>query len=83
MKVKDLIKELQQLNQDARVDIYVPCYVGEDSSFDYETSNFEIHASHSSPDEYNPYIEIYCLNGLDNFYNHYYYQLRRTTNGYR
>ena len=72
MKVKELIKELQQLNQDARVDIYVPCYVGEDSSFDYETSNFEVHTGNSSSDEDNPYIEIYCLNGLDGFY--YYYE---------
>ena len=71
MKVKELIKELQQLNQDARVDIYVPCYVGEDSSFDYETSEFEVNTSNSSPDEDNPYIEIYCLSGLDNFYNYY------------
>jgi len=64
MKVKDLIKQLHQVNQEARVDIFAPYNLYDDSSLDYQTDNFRINDSHSSPDEENPYIEIYCLDEL-------------------
>ena len=64
MKVKELIKELQAVkNQNARVDIYVPNFKGEDTCQDYQTDDFEIHRV-SDNDEY---IEIYCGYDLETF----------------
>ena len=56
MKVKELIEKLKEVkNQDARVDIYVPCILEKDTSSDYDCSRFEIHNSHDDS-----YIELYC-----------------------
>ena len=61
MTVKELIKQLNKINPNARVDILVPYELENDSSMDYETSDFEVHASHSEVGEENPYVELYCL----------------------
>lgn len=56
MKVKELIEKLKKVkNQDARVDIYVPYILENDTSSDYDCSKFEIHNSHDDS-----YIELYC-----------------------
>ena len=61
MTVKELIKQLNKINPNARVDILVPYELENDSSMDYETSDFEVHASHSGVEEETPYVELYCL----------------------
>ena len=64
MKVKELIKQLQSVkNQDARVDIYVPHFLENDTFQDYETSKFEVHRANEDDE----YIELYCLYDLDTF----------------
>ena len=57
MKVKELIEKLKKVkNQDARVDIYVPYILENDTSSDYNCSRFEIHNSDTNDD----YVELYC-----------------------
>ena len=64
MKVKELIKELQSVkNQDARVDIYVPHFLEDDTCHDYQTDSFEVHRAN----EHDEYIELYCLDDLNTF----------------
>ena len=64
MKVKELIEKLKEVkNQDARVDIYVPYILENDTFSDYNCSKFEINCSkfeiHNS-DTNDDYIELYC-----------------------
>jgi hypothetical protein len=62
MKVKELIKQLQSVkNQDARVDIYVPYELENDTSNDYSTENFEVHTIN----EHDGYVEFYCTDELN------------------
>ena len=61
MTVIELIKQLETVNPKARVDIFVPYELENDSSMDYETCEFEVHSSHSGAEEENPYVELYCL----------------------
>ncbi len=61
MTVAELIKQLETINPEARVDILVPYELENDKSMDYETSRFEVHSSHSGVEEQTPYIELYCL----------------------
>ena len=64
MKVKELIEELQSVkNQDARVDIYVPHFLEDDTCHDYQTDDFEVHRAN----EHDEYIELYCKYDLETF----------------
>jgi len=64
MSVEELIKQLETLNPEARVDILVPYELENDKSMDYETSKFEVHSSHSGVEEETPYVELYCLEAM-------------------
>ena len=55
MKVKDLIKELQQYDQDKTVNIFIPKVFGEDNAGDIYTE--EILNVYDQDDT----VEIYCL----------------------
>tara|TARA_B100001093_G_scaffold437142_1_gene435915 strand:+ start:1591 stop:1833 length:243 start_codon:yes stop_codon:yes gene_type:complete len=64
MKVKELIKELQEVpNQNARVELYIPYTIGDDTSDDVVLKDFEVHSSHAlNEDEDNSeYVELYSL----------------------
>jgi len=62
MKVKELIEKLKEVkNQDARVDIYVPYILENDTFSDYNCSKFEIHNSDTNDD----YIELYCEEDIE------------------
>ena len=69
MKVKELIEKLKEVkNQDARVDIYVPYILENDTLSDYNCSKFEINCSkfeiHNS-DTNDDYIELYCEEDIE------------------
>jgi hypothetical protein len=56
MKVKDLIKELQQQDQDKTVNIFIPKVFGEDSIEDiYSEDILDVIDQDDT-------VEIYCLN---------------------
>lgn len=56
MKVKDLIKELQQYDQDKTVNIFIPKVFGEDSIEDiYSEDILDVIDQDDT-------VEIYCLN---------------------
>ena len=55
MKVKDLIKELQQYDQDKTVNVFIPKVFGEDNAGDIYTE--EILNVYDQDDT----VEIYCL----------------------
>jgi len=63
MKVEELIKELQECNQDARVSIVV----GDEDNNSVDTGNFEVHAK-----DVNEYIELFVYTG-DKELKHKYY----------
>jgi len=56
MKVKDLIKELQQQDQDKTVNIFIPKVFGKDSVEDIYSENI------LDVIDQDDTVEIYCLN---------------------
>ena len=56
MKVKDLIKELQECNQEAEVSIVV----GDEDDNSLDTHEFEVHAK-----DVDEYIELFVYDGDD------------------
>ena len=56
MKVKDLIKELQECNQDAKVTIVC----GDEDDNIIDTSEFEVHCK-----DVDEYIELFVFTGED------------------
>jgi hypothetical protein len=57
MKVKQLIKELEDINPNADIRLYFPYDIWEDHPEDLSSNEFEIHAEGLDYDE--PFIELF------------------------
>lgn len=70
MTVSELIKELQEVpNQNARVELYIPDEIENDSISDIVRKDFAVHSSHAmNEDEDNAeYVELYALEDLHGY----------------
>jgi hypothetical protein len=64
MKVKELIKQLENINPNAEVHLYIPYDIEEDHKRDFMTKEFEIIESFLDYDE--PFIELFSLKDIQN-----------------
>jgi len=66
MKVKQLIKELQGINPNAEVNLYIPYDIEQDHKKDFMTKEFEINKSFLDYDE--PFIELFSTKDIQSIW---------------
>ena len=66
MKVKQLIKELQGINPDAEVQLYIPYNIEEDHERDFVSDEFEIIESFFDYDP--PFIELFSTKDIQSIW---------------
>ena len=66
MKVKQLIKELQGINPNAEVNLYIPYDIEQDHKKDFMTKDFEINKSFLDYDE--PFIELFSTKDIQSIW---------------
>jgi len=66
MKVKQLIKELQGINPDAEVQLYIPYNIEEDHERDFVSDEFEIIESFLDYDP--PFIELFSTKDIQSIW---------------
>ena len=69
MKVKQLIKELQGINPNAEVNLYIPYDIEQDHKKDFMTKDFEINKSFLDYDE--PFIELFSTKDIQSIWGEY------------